>query len=446
MGRTKKLSRAANDKYNEMVKMPVSAVILKLAFSTVLTMVIISIYGIIDMIFISEIGDTAVGACGIVFSITCFIQAAGYTFGMGAGSILARKLGEKSVSAASKATTMAFVSGIISGVVILAFGLIFLKPIMEFLGANKDNLTESMTYGRIIFIGAPIMCGAYVLNNTLRQEGKPWYTLFGITAGGVVNIVLDYLLISVWNMGISGAAWATVIGQAVSLIVMLLPYLTGKSIVKLTFARGKAASDVNLMGIISQGMPSFIRQICVAIAAAALSRQCRVFGNDAIAAMAIGTRIFNLFFSIVVGYGQSLAPVVGYSYGAGNKENRIKKAVRFTLITGVLFMTAAAVLQFIFAGNIAGCFQGSDNVLILARRIIRLESIAYPFIVVSIVAGVLYQAMGKYLAASVIYGSRQGILFMILIHSLPDILGFTGVILAQPAADILAALIFIIFL
>lgn len=439
-------SRTTKDKYNEMVNMPVSVVILKLAFSTVFSMLIISIYGIADMLFISRIGDAATGACGILYPVTCLIQAVGYTFGMGAGSIISVSLGEKSESDASRAATMAFVLSIITGAVIMVIGLIFLEPVVCTLGATNDNITEAESYGRIILTGAPIMCGAYVLNNTLRQEGKPWYTLAGVAAGGVTNIVLDYLFICIWNKGISGAASASVIGQAVSLFVMLLPYVTGKSIVKLSLKKEKQGADVNIKNIVSIGMPSFIRQICVALAAAALNRRCREFGNDAIAAVAIGTRIFNLAFSVVVGYGQSLAPVIGYSYGAGGREDRIKKAVRFTLITGVLFMTAAAILQYIFAGSIAGCFKGSSSVLQLAEEMIRLQSIAYPFIVVSIVAGVLYQAKEKYIAASAIYGSRQGIFFMLLINALPDIMGFTGVILAQPVADILAAVIFIIFL
>ena len=446
MSSSAKLSRAAKDKYNEMVNMPVSVAILKLAFSTVPTMVIISIYGIIDMIFISGLGDVAVGATGIVFSVTCFIQAVGYTFGMGAGSIVSGKLGEKSMQAASRATTLALVAGVTAGAVICAVGLICVEPMMDMLGATEKNMDAAVSYARIILIGAPVMCGAYVANNTLRQEGRPWYTLCGITAGGITNVILDYLFIAVWDMGIKGAAWASVAGQAVSLVVLMLPYLTGKSIVRLSFTALKGASDVHLWDIICMGMPSFIRQICVAIAAAALNRACRLYGDEQIAAMAIANRIFNLFFSIAVGYGQSLAPVVGYSYGAGDKEMRIKKAVRFTVLSGASCMAAFEILQYIFAGDIAGFFEGSEEVLSLATEIIRVTGIAYPFMVVSIVAGVLHQATGKYVAASLIYGSRQGIFFIILIYLLPKLFDFAGVIFAQPAADIISALILLTFL
>ena len=220
--------------FRKMTEAPVRPLILKLAIPTTVSMLVTGIYNTADTYFVSQLGKSQSGAVSVVFSLMALIQAIGFTLGMGSGSILSRSLGAKDTDTASRALSTSFFSALGIGGLITVFGLIFIEPIMNMLGSTPTALPYAETYARYILLGAPIMMGTYVLNNLWRWEGKAIFSMIGIGFGGVLNIFLDPLLINVLDMGVAGAAIATLISQCISFLLLLVPVLLHKNIAKLS--------------------------------------------------------------------------------------------------------------------------------------------------------------------------------------------------------------------
>ena len=199
-----------------MTEAPVRPLILKLAIPTTVSMLVTGIYNTADTYFVSQLGKSQSGAVSVVFSLMALIQAIGFTLGMGSGSILSRSLGAKDKETAGKALSTSFFSALGIGTLITIFGMIFLEPIMNMLGSTPTALPYAKTYASYILFGAPIMMGTYVLNNLWRWEGKAVFSMIGIGLGGVLNIILDPLMINVFDLGVAGAAIATLMSQCIS--------------------------------------------------------------------------------------------------------------------------------------------------------------------------------------------------------------------------------------
>ena len=215
----------ANKQFIKMTQTPVNRLIASLAIPTVISMLITTVYNITDTYFVSKINISASGATGIVFSLMAILQAFGFMFGHGSGSCISRHLGAKEIDKARKYSSTGFFLAAVSGIIIMLFGLIFLSPFMKLLGSTSTILPYAKTYGAFILIAGPAMTTGCVMNNILRYEGMASLAMLGLTAGGVLNIVLDPLLIFYFDMGISGAGLATAISQYVSMGILLIMFL-----------------------------------------------------------------------------------------------------------------------------------------------------------------------------------------------------------------------------
>ena len=228
-----------------MTQTPVPSLILRLSCSTVVSMLAGTTYNIVDMYFVSDLGTSAVAAVGILFSVLAMIQAVGYTFGMGAGSRISRFLGEQKEKEAGRDASAAVLMALVAGLILMAAGFLWQKPLIDFLGSTDTIEIYALDYGFWILLTAPVMCVSYVLNNVLRAEGMPVWALVGIGSGAVLNAVLDPILVSGLELGIRGAGIATFCGQSVSLAIMLIVMLSGKSVIGLN----KADSNYKPAGI-----------------------------------------------------------------------------------------------------------------------------------------------------------------------------------------------------
>ena len=221
--------------FNKMTKMPIMRLIITLAIPTVISMLVTSIYNLADTFFVSKLGVSASGAVGVVFPLMAIIQAIGFTLGMGSGSNISAKLGEKKNKEAQLIGSSAFFASIVFGLLFAVFGLIFLDNVLLMLGSTETVLPYARDYAKYILFGAPIMSASFVLNNILRSEGKSKFSMIGLTTGGILNIILDPIFINDLNFGISGAAIATIISQFISFIILLSFFLLNKSIIKISF-------------------------------------------------------------------------------------------------------------------------------------------------------------------------------------------------------------------
>jgi putative MATE family efflux protein len=426
--------------YIKMTTTPVPKLIITLAIPMILSMLVSAIYNLADTYFVSQLGTSASGAVGVVFSLMATIQAVGFMLGMGTGAQISRLLGQKKNSQANVVAINGLVSAIIFGILMLVLGLKYHEQILLILGSTETILPHAEAYAQYIFYAAPFMAGSFVLNNILRSQGKAKFAMIGIMTGAVLNIGLDPLFIFGFDMGIGGAALATAISQTIGFMVLLVPFFKKMTEVKLSF-KFFSFKPIVLLRIMKNGLPSFIRQGFASAATVILNRQASLYGDSAIAAMSIVLRIAMFIFIIVIGFGQGYQPVVGYNYGA-KIYDRVKEAFVFSLKVGMLIMAFFAILGFIFAPGIMAVFLPEDAAVIeIGALAFRAQCIAMLFMPFSTLANMTFQSIGKSWTATFLSSLRQGIFFLPLIIFLPRFIGLAGVQYTQAISDVLTFLV-----
>lgn len=421
--------------YKKMIETPTKKLVLQLGIPTTISMLVTSIYNIADTFFVSQLGESASGAVGVVFPLMAIIQAVGFTFGMGASSIISSKLGEKKEKEAQKTGSSAFYVAVLIGIIISLICFIFMKPLMKVLGATDTILPYAMDYALYIIFGFPVMVGSFVLNNILRSEGKAKLSMIGLTTGGILNIILDPIFIYTLKMGISGAAVATLISQSVSFLILLSMFVMRKSII--TLLPKYITKDMRIYtDIINVGFPSLCRQGLASLATIFLNNQAGTYGGDAaLSAMTIASKVFMIVFSASLGIGQGYQPVCGYNYFA-KRYDRVKEAMNFTLMCGTVCMFATCFVIFICAKPLMQAFiSDSPGVVEIGTRVIRYQSITMPFLSLNVMANMSFQSTKKKFQATLLSSCRQGLFFIPLVFALPAMFGLTGIELTQSIAD-----------
>lgn len=420
--------------FQKMTATPIPKLVLTLAAPTVVSMLVTAIYNMADTYFVSQLGTSASGAVGIVFSIMAVIQAVGFTLGMGAGSLVSRSLGRRDDEAASRYAATAFYTAIAFGLCLTVTGQLFMDPLMSLLGATPTILPFARDYAVYILLAAPIMAASFVMNNLLRAEGKAAFSMVGLTLGGVLNMLLDPLFIFGFKLGIAGAALATGLSQCVSFGILLSFFLRGKAQTSLN--PKFAASAVSCLGpILKTGFPSFLRQGLGSVASVLLNKSAAVYGDAAVAAMAIVGRIFMLIFSVMLGIGQGFQPVCGYNYGA-KRYDRVRKAFWFTVLASEVAMGLLATAGLVSAPWLVSLFRKDALVISTGSFAIRCQCVALFFMPLSTCISMLFQSVGQSGRAMFIACLRQGICFIPLILLLPAVWGLAGVQTAQALADL----------
>ncbi|MBU5337253.1 MATE family efflux transporter [Intestinibacter bartlettii] len=428
----------------KMTETPIHKLITSLAIPTIISMLVTAIYNMADTFFVAKLGTSASGAVGIVFSLMAIIQAIGFTLGMGSGSLISRLLGAKQNEKANEIASSGFFTAILFGILLAIFGLINIDNMMKVLGSSQSILPFAKSYAKYILLGAPIMCASFVLNNILRSEGRSRFAMIGIASGSIINIFLDPVLIFGLNMGISGAAIATLVSQAISFCILLSIILRGVTVSKLNIKyMSKSIKTYTL--IIKTGLPSFTRQGLASISTVLLNLCAVGYGDAAVAALSIFSKIFMFIFSTVIGFGQGFQPVVGYNYGA-KKYDRVKESCFFTLKVGVSIMFICAVVGFIFAPNIIKLFIEDDlEVISIGSRCLRAQCIAMPFIPVCTVCNMTFQMIGKSWTATLLSSTRQGLCFIPILFIGNTLFGLNGIECTQALADFASCVIAIPF-
>ncbi|MBE6606097.1 MAG: MATE family efflux transporter [Ruminococcaceae bacterium] len=429
-------SKSVNQ-YEKMTTWPIPKLVITLGIPTTISMLVTNIYNMADTYFVSELGNSASGAVGVVFGLMAIIQAFGFMFGHGAGSIIARKLGQKDAHSASVYASLSIAACLCVGTLLGVLGLIFIEPLMLLLGSTDTILPYAKEYGIYILIASPITMTSFALNNILRYEGKAFFAMIGLTIGGVLNMIGDPILIFGFDMGIAGAGLSTALSQVVGFIILISMFFRGKTASKLSVKFIKE-NPKGIFEIMATGFPSFCRQGLSSVSTMTLNDLAGELGGDpAVAAISIVNRITFFIFAVGLGIGQGFQPVASFNYGAGI-YSRVKKAFYFTLGAGEVLLGVFVVVGLLFSNNLIGLFRDDPMVIQIGTLSLKLQLLSLFFHPLTICSNMLFQSIGENKKATFLSMLRSGILFLPILLILTHFFGLFGVQSAQAIADVLA--------
>ena len=429
------MRHSTKDNYLYLTTTPVPRLIVSLAVPTIISMLVTSFYNMADTYFVGKINTQSTAAVGIVFSVMSIIQAVGFFFGHGSGNYISRKLGAQETGNAEKMAATGFFWALFMGIFLAVVGLIFLTPLSLALGSTPTILPYTEKYLGIILLGAPFMTASLVLNNQIRFQGNAAYAMVGIVSGAVINVILDPILIFVFDMGISGAALATVISQICSFSLLLYMGRKGGNI-RIRF-KNFTPSLAFIKEIIGGGTPSLARQGLASVATILLNVAAGAYGDAAIAGMSIVTRIAMFINAFLIGFGQGFQPVCGFNYGAGLYA-RVRQGFWFCVKVGFIFFLVCALAGMGFAEEIVSLFRkGDPDVIAVGAAALRWQFITFPLGSWIVMSNMMLQTIRKPVKATIISSARQGLFFIPLIFILSHYLGLQGVEMCQAVADLL---------
>lgn len=426
------------EKYRMMTENPIPGLVGRLAVPTIISMLITSFYNMADTFFVGRIGTSATAAVGVAFPIMAIMQALGFFWGHGSGNSISRKLGAQKADEAAELAATGFFGGLLSGILVTVLGLLFLTPLAKALGSTDTILPFTKEYLGIILLGAPFMTSQFILNNQLRFQGNAFYAMIGVTIGAVLNIILDPIFIFVFNMGIGGAALATIFSQSVSFVILLIGVrISGCIPIRL---RNIRLSKERLGEISGGGLPSLCRQGLASIATMTLNLGANPYGDAAIAAMSIVGRITMFAGSALIGFGQGFQPVCGFNYGA-KKYDRVREAFSFCVKVSTVLLFVVAIAGFALSGSLIGIFRDDPEVIRIGTLALRFQCLTFTLNGWIVFNNMMMQTIGKTFYASILASARQGLFFIPAILILPHFCGLLGIQSAQAAADLLTVVV-----
>lgn len=425
-----------NAQYIKMTETPVASLVIRLGIPTTISMLVTTVYNLADNYFVGRLNNTsASGAIGIVFGLMAIIQAFGFMFGHGSGSIIARSLGKHDTENATKFASTGFFFCFLTGIVIAVLGLTFLTPLMRLLGSTNTILPYAKDYTRYILMATPFLASSCVLNNILRYEGRANLAMVGLMSGGLLNIFLDWLFTLRMGLGVTGAGIATAVSQTVGFLLLMSMFLRGKAQSKIEFQYvSRDYRDVFL--ICATGFPSMLRQGLASVSTMVMNHLAGAYTDAAITAMTTVNRISFFAFAFALGIGQGFQPVSAFNYGA-KKYSRVKKAFFVTLFLGEIILSLLAVSGLVFAKDIIRFFQKDPEVIRIGSKALRYYILCLFIQPMSVFANMLFQSIGKNRIASLLSGLRSGVVLIPVLWILERNFGLFGIQIAQPVADII---------
>lgn len=449
------MDKAQNDKIVRMTTAPVKQLIVKLAIPTMISMLVTTLYNLVDTYFVGQLGEkSATSAVTIAYALMNIIQAVGFFFGQGSGNYISRAMGGKEIEKSRKMAATGFFGAFIAGGLILLSGMIFLDPLARFCGAEEAvELSYAKDYMTVILIGAPIMCSSLVLNNQLRFQGNATFAMIGLSSGAVINFLLDAILVPKYK--VLGAAIATVICQCISFTLLFVFSRFFSDNLKYT-VKDVSFRFFYIKEICRGGFPSLCRQGIASFMNISLMNCCIIVSHGTEeaemlkAAFGIVSKLMMFISSMMIGFGQGFQPVCGFNYGA-EKYKRVREAFWFCVCVTFAFLLLMSILFFFIGPDILSFMQASgsgesiNGVVEKAIPILKRQLVSLPVMSFVVMSNMMLQTTGNVFGASVLAMSRQGLTLIPAMFALSYILGETGLIWAQPAADILSLVISVPF-
>lgn len=428
------------DNYEFLTQAPVSRVILTMAVPTIVSMLVTCFYVIVDTYFVGQLNTQSTAAVGIVFPLMSLIQAIGSFFGHGSGAYMSRELGARRTDNASSMATTGLVYALLIGILIAVVALLFLRPLSLVLGSTPTSLPFTEQYMAIILLGAPFQIASFTLNSQLRMQGNARYAMWGIISGALLNVILDPILIFACGLQLRGAALATVIGQIVSVAVLLaMCHFRATTGVRLR-PRFFSLHWHYVREIVYGGSPSLSRQGLASISVVLLNVAAAGYGDAAVAAMSIVSRVTMFVMAVIVGLGQGFQPFCGYCYGAA-LYNRLRHGFWFTVRVGFIFLLFFSAVFFCFAEQTIAVFRDDAIVIAVGSTALRWHLAVYPLNAYIMAGNMMLQTTRRPLRANVLSSARKGLVFIPFILILPHLFGLMGIAMCQAVCDVVTFII-----
>lgn len=423
------------DNYEFLTRGPIGKVISTMAVPTIISMLITSIYNIVDTWFVGQLNTQATAAVGVVFPVMSVVQAFGFMFGQGSGTFISRKLGAKEAGDAQLMAATGFFSSLAFGLLITLVGLLWLRPLSVLLGSTPTILPYTVEYLGIILLGAPLMTGSMTLNNQMRFQGNAHKAMYGMLSGAVANLVFVPLFMFVFGLGIRGCAIGTVLAQGLGFTVLSLMSTKGRNIrIRL---RNFSLSWPLYRAILRGGTPSLTRQGLACVSTLLLNVAAGAYGDAAIAGMSIVGRLTFVIFATIIGIGQGFQPFCGFNYGAGN-YGRVRKGYLYSIKLAMCVLAVLCIPCFIFSASVIDFMRHDPDVVVVGSAALRWQLVTYPLAAIIMISTMALQTTDHSLAANVLSAARSGIFFIPLILLMPRLFGLVGVEACQTAADVCA--------
>lgn len=409
-------------------------------------MLVMSIYGIIDTIFVGRyVGSLGIGAITVVLPITFLISSIGMAIGVGGSSIISRAFGQDEESKAYRTFGNQIMSTLTLAIFFVIIGFLLRDEILSLFGGKGDVLPYARSYFEIILLGVPFLAWAMMSNNVIRAEGFPRTAMFSLLIPAVTNIILDPIFIIGLDMGIEGAAWATTLSYMSSAAFTAWFFVFGKSEMHLKWKSLLLHAPI-IREMASLGAVTLSRQGTISILAIVLNNTLFVYGGEmGLATFGVINRVLMFANFPVLGITQGFTPIVGYNYGA-DFHDRVARITRLAIRSASLISLGIFTCILLLADQIVHIFTSDPELVQATAPAMRVVFLATPLLAFSMIGSAFFQALGFAKKALVLSLSKQGFLLIPLVYLLPMAFGLDGVWMAFPLADIGAALISYIYL
>lgn len=431
----------ASDKKMELLgSAPIPKALLALGLPTMTGMLINALYNLVDTCFVGRLGTAPKGAVTVAFPLGQVITGLGLLFGNGAAAYLSRLLGRGDKETANKVASTAVYSSVMLGTVVILCSILFLKPILRKLGAIESVMPYAIPYAGIYITFSIFNVFNVTMNNIVSSEGAAKTAMCALMAGAFLNVILDPFFIYALHLGVTGAAIATAISQMVSTLVYLCYILRKKSVFRFRIKECCFSRDI-LSEILKIGIPTLLFQLLTSLSISMINNAAKEYGGSALAAMGPLSKIMSMGSLIVFGFLKGFQPIAGFSYGA-KRFDRLREAIKTSVLWSTLFCVIFGLTAAIFSAQIMTLFTKDDLEMIrIGSAALRANGLSFLLFGFYTVYSFLFLVMGKAAKGCILGACRQGICFVPVILLLPKICGLSGILYAQPIADVLSAIV-----
>lgn len=422
--------------------------LLSFSIPAIVGMLVQALYNVVDRIFVGNgVGPLGLAGLSVVFPVMLVQMGFAMLIGLGATALISIRLGEEKKDDAERIMSNAFGMLILISLVLTVIGIAFLDPLIRLLGASEAVLPYARDYLSIILYGTIFQSVGFGLNHMIRAQGNPKLAMATMLIGAITNTILDPVFIYLFDMGVKGAAIATVISQIVSAVWVLSYFLRGKSQLRLDLRSAHKIKWEIVLQIISIGFAPFAMQLASGLQNLILNQSLANYGGDlAISAMGIVFSVNTLFMMPIFGINQGSQPIIGFNYGA-KKYARVKQTFFYAATGATIFVIFGFLATRLIPIQLVSLFGRQDAELMsLGVRAMKMVMVFYPIIGLQIVGANYFQAVGKPKKAAFLSLSRQVLILIPALLILPRIWGLNGVFMAYPLADGIATLVTILLL